>query len=528
MTTNPELNNSQVGQSRPDWNSFENVVIDHVLHLKQILAAGERSAVLSALLPSPGFPGDSASTGPSLAVVVKLYRVPDHDTAEAHLTLWRKAQQFEHPNLLRILNAGYAPSPRPTAEDASSTEAIIYVATEPVEERLEMVLSERRLDTEEAAEILHSLVSALGFLHDKGYVHGHLSPQEILAAGNRIKLSPEWMRRIGDTAPDSFEQPRYIAPEMDLINQTEAADVWCLGASLAEAFTGKKPLSFHELEPQLPQPLRAIFSRCLEPQPEKRGTLTEIKQLAETASPPEGDSIAREAMTAMVPSEPLGPEAALIGSVPANSAAFGRETTGGESLLTHPKTLDPRADRPVVPLWAYGVGLAAILLALFLLFRSRTTSTVKTVPAASNAGSVPSAQPRVITPTPDVTSLKPPPKEAYLPKPSPRGSSPAVSQKESSPATAVPSQVAPNDGVKGGAVWRVVVFTYAHQNDAEKKVREINRKNPQLNAGVYQQEGKPFMVTLGSGGAHDEALQIRKQAIKSGLPRDSYVLNFNH
>ena len=76
-------------------------------------------------------------------------------------------------------------------------------------------------------------------------------------------------------------------------------------------------------------------------------------------------------------------------------------------------------------------------------------------------------------------------------------------------------------------MWRVVVFTYNHQGDAEKKAQSVNQKHPNLNASVFSPAGNgPYLVTLGGAMTREEAQQLRRKALREGMPRDSYIQNY--
>jgi hypothetical protein len=51
------------------------------------------------------------------------------------------------------------------------------------------------------------------------------------------------------------------------------------------------------------------------------------------------------------------------------------------------------------------------------------------------------------------------------------------------------------------------------------------RKWPKFNIGVFQpRAGKtPYLVVLGQNLSEDQAEELRKRAVDSGLPRDTYI-----
>lgn len=78
-----------------------------------------------------------------------------------------------------------------------------------------------------------------------------------------------------------------------------------------------------------------------------------------------------------------------------------------------------------------------------------------------------------------------------------------------------------------GSVWRVVVFTFSRQSDAENRAKIINEQHPDLHAEVFAPRGgSPYLVVLGHNLSREEAEHLRQRARASGLPRDSYIQNY--
>lgn len=79
------------------------------------------------------------------------------------------------------------------------------------------------------------------------------------------------------------------------------------------------------------------------------------------------------------------------------------------------------------------------------------------------------------------------------------------------------------------AVWRVVAFTYRSREAAAKKVKQINGRWPDLEAGVFAPKGVRgyYLVTLGKWLSRDDAAKLQRKARRLGLPRDTFVQNYN-
>jgi hypothetical protein len=58
----------------------------------------------------------------------------------------------------------------------------------------------------------------------------------------------------------------------------------------------------------------------------------------------------------------------------------------------------------------------------------------------------------------------------------------------------------------------------------------INRNHPGFHAEVFAPKGEgnpPFLVAIGGAMDRDHALQMRREALRSGLPRDAYLQNYS-
>ena len=78
--------------------------------------------------------------------------------------------------------------------------------------------------------------------------------------------------------------------------------------------------------------------------------------------------------------------------------------------------------------------------------------------------------------------------------------------------------------------WRVVAYTYNHQDQAEHKAKIINEKHSDLQAGVFSPKGggAPYLVTLGSPMDRGDAFRLRGKAVREGLPSDTFAQNYSH
>jgi cell division septation protein DedD len=117
-----------------------------------------------------------------------------------------------------------------------------------------------------------------------------------------------------------------------------------------------------------------------------------------------------------------------------------------------------------------------------------------------------------------------PPADAATRRPKPE---PARTVPAPPPSRPEPVPAKSGSGTINGPVWRVVLYTYAREEDAQKKARTLNAKQPRLDAHVFSPNGKGlYLVTAGEGMSREDAVRIRKQALSIGMPHDSYIQNY--
>ena len=102
-----------------------------------------------------------------------------------------------------------------------------------------------------------------------------------------------------------------------------------------------------------------------------------------------------------------------------------------------------------------------------------------------------------------------------------------------SPATSLaptPTTAPATDRVAPGGArsqWRVVAFTYNHEDQAQKKAETVAQKYPRLSPQVFTPTGHaPYLVTIGGPMGRDDALALARRAKGLGLPRDVYAQNY--
>lgn len=194
--------------------------------------------------------------------------------ADAYLAAWAKTSLLSHPHLMKVFRSG---------RFQFGTIGLVYVVTEYADEVLSQIIPERPLTATETREMLEPVLDALLFLHDKGLVHGHVKPSNILVVQDQLKLSADSLSATGELGMRAQEKSIYDAPEGFDQALSTAADVWSVGATMVEALTQRPPVwsraSYGEpvLPEGVPAPFVEIAHDCLRPNPARRCTLEEIK-----------------------------------------------------------------------------------------------------------------------------------------------------------------------------------------------------------------------------------------------------------
>lgn len=211
---------------------------------------------------------------------------------------------------------------------------------------------------------------------------------------------------------------------------------------------------------EIPEPFADIVRHCLDPDPGRRWTAEQVQARLEAPA------LAVVPPRSSLPVEPAAP----------------------------PAEKNPEADPPNkgIPKWIYA-GLAALILIVVLaaMVRSKDPAPVATVTAA----------PVSATATPQIL-----PAEAPLPR------------------AAATAPVPRPHGRKADG-WSVIVAAYGAREPAEKRMRTMMGKWPNFKISVSerQTEKTHFLVVLGQNLSEDQAEALRKRAVESGLPRETYI-----
>ncbi len=353
------------------WKQWQGRTVDGRFPLQNYLGGSDHSAVFATL--ARGDAGDSER------VAIKLIAA-DMPEAEKQLLRWTAARALSHPSLIRVFDAGRC--------DLDGT-ALLYVVEEYAEENLSQILPERALTAEETRGMLAPILGALQYVHDQGFLHGHIQPTNILAIGDQVKLSSDGLVPVGDRSYSAGTISAYDPPEAAMGALSTVGDVWQLGMTLVEALTqhllvwDRARLSAPEVPAAVPEPFREIALHCLQVEAGGRWTIAEI--------------------VARLGSARLGParlESARLESGGLESPGLGKRGDAVQPMLAatrSEKTVSVPAisgERKAAAKWPYMVGLGAALAIGFLLIaRPKPSSSPAEIRSTQDQRAAESTQP---------------------------------------------------------------------------------------------------------------------------------------
>jgi TonB family protein len=324
------------------WKRWEGRTVDGRFPLQSYLGSSDHSAVFLTVRQPHG--GDSEKAA------IKLISAGAVD-ANHQFVRWKAASELSHPNLIRIFEAGLC--------ELDGTE-LLYVVMEYAEENLSQILPERALTAEEARGMLAPVLRALQFVHDKGFVQGHIQPSNILAVADQVKLSSDALSMAGERKGRARATSAYDPPEAATEAISTAADVWQLGMTLIEVLTQHLPvwdrarMSAPQVSAAVPEPFREIAGHCLQVDAGKRWTVGEI--------------LRRVGVDRVEPVRRVSERVEPARPVPSSA-----QTDAQTKKTASPTAI--AAQRKASAKWPYWLGLAVVVVVvLFLIARSKTAS----------------------------------------------------------------------------------------------------------------------------------------------------------
>jgi hypothetical protein len=467
------------------WNDYEGRTIAEAYPLKKLIRPEGRSAF---------FLTTNGTGTPSMVRLIEAH----FDESEI-LTRWKTISEIQQENLVAMRKFG---------ETTLDGTPLVYAVMEPTEMSLADVLQNRTLTVEETKQLAASLIGALTALHQRGLVHEHLEPANVLAAGETVKLRSDCVREAASPDGDEAEA-----------NRRKASDVQELAALLLQAMTGRRSLQGSAT--MLTPPFDGIIRNGLSGKwglNEMATALGPVAKPQQPAPPAPAPTAAKPAVkpepAASSPEKVEKPKTESAGPLferaestrPASAMkteTAATSTTAAARPVTHTHAPDVRHRivRPVerepkrLKMIAAIAIAALVLLALGWHFlRSGTSPATESATTASAPAPVPS------------TPVPPAPAATTSPAPASTAAAPTGT---------------------GRTEWRVVAYTYNHQDQAQKKADELRTKHPAFNPEVFSPHGRaPYLVTVGGAMTRDQAIAFRAKARSAGLPRDTYARNY--
>lgn len=405
----------------------------------------------------------STANGKGEPILIRL--VACHFDEEEILTRWRAVQALNHPNFLRLERYGQL--------ELDQTK-VVYAAFERTDANLGQVISQGCLSVTDVRQLGESLASALQMLHANGFVHEHVDPEGVFAVGETVKLRTDCIRET---------------PEGEEGRQAKQRDVHDMATVLLRALTQERTLEAAAARGRV---LRAPFDRIV---PNALNGTWGLAEVAAALRPAEPSARAATAVpNTPPPAAPPKAAATKPASVPAENPA--KRTSDEDDTL--PAAL---RNQSVSDVWGEEeegkkkwMG-AAVLAALVLILMLAGWSVYHHRAARAATGSAAAA---------------PVAHRAPMPAPPP-----------SARTTAPPAHTATREQ------WRVVVYTYDHQEQARKKAAQLAQSHPTLRPSVFSPSGHaPYLVTIGGALDRTAAYALAHKARALGLPRDSYARNY--
>jgi serine/threonine protein kinase len=409
----------------------------------------------------------STSNGTGTPAVIRLIE-SINDEGEI-LKRWKTVADLKETHLVTLKKFG---------QTVFEGTPLIYVLMESTEIDLGSILQQGTLSVEETRQLATSLVEAVSALHASGIVHEHIEPANVLATGEIVKLRSDCVRET----PEGDEGPAAIK-----------RDVHDIAVVLLQALTQRKNLETIGTA-RLPAPFDEMIRNGISG---KWG----LTQMAAALNPPQAKVVA-----AAAPKVPT-PKPGTIGTPAPNPKAQ-------QMPLKLPDTtppLQPRHMSPALPRERPEISIKGEESS------PRRKWWIAVAPAAA-----------ILIAALGWSSFHKPASRPAQPITTLQNTTPAPTQnsKPGSASHAVPVQQ-PIPAAAATARWRLIAYTYNHQDQAQHKVDELMQKDASLRPEVFSpNNGVSYLVALGGMMTREQAVAFRQKAASEGLPRDIYIQNY--
>lgn len=313
------------------------------------------------------FEAEDLHSGNRIAIKLLFPHVVKH--ASNHLRFdrqWKLLQGLEHPNILRLHEAGWCTS-----------HETLFLAMDRLEgETFSEHLGPKATPIDTLMDWIVQALEGLAVAHEAGLVHRDLKPDNLFISDTPLQVQLidfGLVRAVDGTGPTQTQMalgtPSYMAPEQatSASSVQQCADVWSMGVLLYRTLTGRIPFTgegpydvmmkvLTEPAPPMgpvPAPLQSLIEECLRKTPDQRipNARVLLNRLKSVLTIPEVRGYLRNAG----PSRPIP-----TGSLSAPLPAFDASTPGsgphqGRADGVDPTWISDRAE-PAAPSGAAAVG----------------------------------------------------------------------------------------------------------------------------------------------------------------------------
>jgi len=525
---------SRTGQTMELWNDFEGKAVDGRFQLDHLIGPKGRSAYFTTR-DETGAPA-----------VIRL--IESLNDEQEILARWRTVTGLKQEHLVEVLACGQ------TVIDGTH---LVYAVMEPTDAELADVLRDRALTPDETRQVALDVADGLETLHAKGLVHQHIDAEHVLAKGETVKLRGDVVREAPEgtegaalrakdvrdlslllsyalTRNRHFGEVRLPVPFEEVVRKGESG-AWglqAMSAALRPIPTASRPApSASSAAKPTVAPVRPGTASATRPAPPAGPVAPQVAPASTPTQSTEAHSAALPMAAASAAAANQGASQSARSTAPAAVASrLANQTAGqGEGLAAHLRS--PRApDRIMIEpaaepkrtglLLAIGAGfLLLVLLGIYFFRSSRANQSRPVAQDAPAAATVPQQS----------TDNRPAAKDgANTPTPT-REERPSAATEPARAGGLNPEVHTPAGAgaPSPAAQWRVVAFTYNHEQQAAQKVHAIAAKHPNLKPEVYSARGRaPYLVTFGGWMTREQAASVRSRARSEGLPRDVYAQNY--
>jgi len=333
----------------------------------------------------------------------------------------KRGKQLRHPNLAEVIDFSIA---------ADGTSYIVMEYIEGVNLREVLTRTGAPLDYRVVVPIAEQALAALGFLHEKKFVHRDISPDNFMMIREgdedpRVKLIDLGIAKSLDAtrqltmAGTFLGKLQYAAPEQFGGQVDGRSDLYSLGIVLYELLTGAKPItgsnpmsligaqmskpprSFAETDPngRVPRQIQQAVLKALEKKPEDRyQTAAEFSAALHAAVPTaQRRTLPLPVVTVAKDDPPASPALQAARPAPVEDVTVRSSQLSLPAVVTAPAAHG--SDSPSRPRWPMiAAGIALVLLVVLIAVRMKLKNDAAAPPATQTTASNTMAGSSIVVP----------------------------------------------------------------------------------------------------------------------------------